>query len=131
MRLALVSTGSLSERASWLNFAEPLKVQLCLVYGIVMLLIITFSGDDLQEAALMHGKQELSRAKAALEDVLGAKAVAQQELRIAQQGAASAASQAAAAQEALKDATAVLCKVATRVARFSSRQKSCALVMRL
>ena len=59
----------------------------------------------------MHYEQELSRIKSALEELMIAKTAAGQELQTAQQDAALAASQAAAAQEALKDAQAAASKV--------------------
>ena len=77
----------------------------------------------------MQGEQELNRARAALEDVLGAKAAAQQELRSAQQGAASAASRAAAVQDALEQAKSGLCKVSTYALQLAG-SSTCALIMR-
>ena len=59
----------------------------------------------------MRDKQELSRVQAALEGVLRVKATAEQELQDAQRIASSAASQTAAAQEALEETKAGLCKV--------------------
>lgn len=64
----------------------------------------------------MQDKQQLSRVQAALEEILSAKAAAERQLEIFQWGAISAASQAAAAQEALEDAKAALCKVNYNVA---------------
>ena len=65
----------------------------------------------------MQGEQELSRVQAVLEEVLGTKAAADRELEVSQQGASSAASQAAAAQEALEEAKAGLCKVRNHTLR--------------
>ena len=59
----------------------------------------------------MQGKQELSRVQAVLEEVLSTKTAAEQELHVAQLGAASAVTQAVAAQAALEEAKAGLCKV--------------------
>ena len=69
----------------------------------------------------MHAKQELSRADAALNEVLSTKTAAEQEQQAAQQGAASAASEAAAARAALEEAQVGLHRVKTCVLQCRMR----------